>query len=257
MGIPEVYIDLDGVLADFFAEYAKAAGISSGKYREVPPNKNVPTLDSMVGTDFFSKLPKFSSSDQLIEMIISIFGKYNICSSPLRGDHKNSEKHKKIWIKEQLSHQPEKIIISPHKHSWAKQPDGTPNILIDDRGNNITLWEHAGGIGIKYQADEDGLEKIVEGITRAKRIIKGEEKHIPQKLKSIHRGPDTEDIAKENDEICDPRQLSPIMAKESASGGATSSGAIASTPSAGGGWLFGGTVGAPKTKRRKSKVIKR
>lgn len=45
--------------------------------------------------------------------------------------------------------------------------------------------------------------------------------------------------------------------KESASAGATSSGSVASAPAQGGGWLFGGTVGAPKGKKKKAKVIKR
>jgi hypothetical protein len=44
---------------------------------------------------------------------------------------------------------------------------------------------------------------------------------------------------------------------ESASSGGTSSGSIASAPAQGGGWLFGGTVGAPKGAKKKSKVIKR
>ena len=47
------------------------------------------------------------------------------------------------------------------------------------------------------------------------------------------------------------------LLKESASAGATSAGAVASVPSQGGGWLFGGNVGAPKGKKKKAKVIKR
>jgi len=87
----EVYLDMDGVLADFFAEYAKLAGVQ-GTYRDIPPAKTDPTLNKMVGTDFFARLPKFGSADTLVSMVTSIFGHYNICSSPLRGDHANSEK---------------------------------------------------------------------------------------------------------------------------------------------------------------------
>lgn len=47
------------------------------------------------------------------------------------------------------------------------------------------------------------------------------------------------------------------ITKESASAGATGSGSVASVPASGGGWLFGGTVGAPKGKKKKAKVIKR
>ena len=266
---PEVYLDLDGVLADFFAEYAKLAGIKNGNYRDIPRAKTDPTLDKMIGTDFFARLPKFSSADQLIKMIIKLYGRYHICSSPLRGDHENAAHQKKIWIKKNLNPPPATIIITPNKAQYAVQKDGTPNILIDDRGSNITAWEAKGGIGIKYQADEDGLEKVVTGLGRARKILKGEIDHTPQELtskkrstgeivkKSGHNDAHMDDV-EENGEINPRFQQNPIMARESASSGATSAGSIASSPTAGGGWLFGGTVGAPKQAiRKKSKVQKR
>ena len=74
--------------------------------------------------------------------------------------------------------------------------------------------------------------------------------------KSGHNDADEDDVA-EADDINPRFQQNPIMANESASAGATSAGAVASAPASGGGWLFGGTVGAPKTKKKKSKVLKR
>jgi len=184
---PEVYLDMDGVLADFFTEYAKLAGIKSGNYRDIPPAKTDPTLQKMVGTDFFARLPKFPSADDLVSMVVKMYGHYHICSSPLRGDHENSEAQKKVWIEKHLNPQPVDIVITPNKAKWAVQKDGTPNILIDDRGSNISAWEAAGGIGIKYQADEDSLQTVVQGLSRANKILKGEEKHEPQKLVSKDR----------------------------------------------------------------------
>ena len=270
---PEVYLDMDGVVADFFTEYAKLAGIESGNYRDIPPAKTDPTLQKMVGTDFFNRLPKTQPADQIVAMVVKMYGHYHICSSPLRGDFENSEKWKRVWIESNLNPQPVDIVITPNKAKYAKQSDGTPNILIDDRGSNISAWEAAGGIGIKYQADEDSLSKIVDGFSRARKILKGEEEHKPQDLKSMDRSSgkliaksgdsDDEhpssaaDLNKENHEVNDPRQRAAIMARESASGGSTSAGNVASAPAQGGGWLFGGTVGAPKGAKKKSKVIKR
>jgi hypothetical protein len=171
--MPKVYLDMDGVLADFFSEYAKLAGVTSGKYRDIPPAKADPTLDKIVGTDFFARLPKFDTTDDLVKIITEVFGGYGICSSPLRGDHENSEKQKNIWISENLSTAPDEVIITSKKEKYAVQPDGTPNILIDDRGVNISKWEAAGGIGIKYQADEDSLEVVVEGLKKAAETLKG------------------------------------------------------------------------------------
>ena len=161
---PVVYLDMDGVLADFFSEWAKLAGIKSGNYKDIPPANVDPTLNKMIGTDFFAKLPKFPTTDKLVQLVINRFGSYNILSSPLRYDHENSKKHKIDWIGRKLKIKPKETIIVANKVGYAKQSDGTPNILIDDRGLNIENWNKAGGYGIKYQADEDSLEKVIKGL---------------------------------------------------------------------------------------------
>ena len=256
MSKPEVYLDMDGVVADFFTEYAKLAGIESGNYRHIPPAKTDPTLNKMVGTDFFNRLPKTQPADQIVAMVVKMYGHYHICSSPLRGDFENSEKWKRVWIKNNLNPQPTDIIITPNKAKYAKQSDGTPNILIDDRGSNISAWEAAGGIGIKYQADEDSLSTIVDGFTRARKILKGEEEHKPQELKSMDRS-SGKLIAKSGDS--DEEHPSSAADVKESSGMATVTASAVNTgvPATGGGWLFGGTVGAPKGAKKKSKVIKR
>ena len=168
----KIYLDMDGVLADFFHEYAKLAGVPADKfgkhdYRSIPPAKEDPTLDKMVGTDFFYRLPKFTTADSLVKMVLQYVPQYNICSSPLRGDHTNSGNWKKEWIKSNLNPQPADIVITGQKEHWAVNPNGSPNILIDDRGTNIQRWIARGGIGIKYQADEDSLEKVAQGLQQA------------------------------------------------------------------------------------------
>ena len=160
----KIYIDMDGVLANFFAEYAKLAGITSGNYRDVPLDKNDPTLNKMIGTDFFDKLPMFDSAPALINLVLQYVPFYNINTSPLRGDHANSEQHKKVWIQKNLPIQPKELIITDRKWKWAKQSDGTPNILIDDRTKIIQQWQQEGGYGIKFQADEDTLNVVKQGL---------------------------------------------------------------------------------------------
>ena len=146
---PEVYLDMDGVLADFFEEYARLAGNpqdGSGRYnyRNIPPAKTDPTLNKMIGTDFFYRLPKFPTTDALVAMVVKVFGSYNICSSPLRGDHENSGVQKRRWLQDNLAVQPREVIITPQKQKYAVQSDGTPNILIDDRG--IVRYKHVGAL---------------------------------------------------------------------------------------------------------------
>jgi 5'(3')-deoxyribonucleotidase len=193
-GRPEIFLDMDGVLADFFSEYAKLAGVpadvKSGRsdYRNIPQHLREPVIQQMVGTDFFYRLPKFASADRLVAMAVQVFGHYNICSSPLRGDHANSEAMKRAWIAENLNPQPRVIRITGRKGKYAKQQDGTPNILVDDRNTVLTEWEQSGGIGIKYQADEDGLDTVARGIRRAFEIVKGQREHEPQNIQSKDYG---------------------------------------------------------------------
>lgn len=143
----ELYVDMDGVLADFFGEWAKLIGVDS--WRNI---KNIePALEKIrQQKDFWINLPMTSNALQLLSAIKAYKGKYNILSAPLPGD-KNSEPQKRAWIKKNLSSfPPEKIIIDHNKAAYATQPDGTPNGLIDDFGQNVSKWEAAGGIAIKH-----------------------------------------------------------------------------------------------------------
>jgi 5'(3')-deoxyribonucleotidase len=161
---PIVFLDMDGVIADFFSEYAKMAGVEDGNYRKIPRNKINPTLNAMKGTDFFNRLPKIATADQLTKMAVSYTGgDYSILSSPLRGDKDNSARWKKVWLAREMQIQPRNVIITSNKAAYAKS-NGIANILIDDHGSNIQKWNAAGGHGIKYQADEDSLETVKRGL---------------------------------------------------------------------------------------------
>jgi 5'(3')-deoxyribonucleotidase len=161
---PIVFLDMDGVLADFFTEYAKKAGVKDGNYRKIPRDKINPTLNSMVGTDFFNTLPKIATADRLTEIVVNYTGgDYSILSSPLRGDKDNSARWKKVWLAREMKIQPRNVIITSNKSAYAKS-NGIANILIDDHGSNIQKWNAAGGHGIKYQADEDSLQTVTKGL---------------------------------------------------------------------------------------------
>ena len=170
----KIYLDMDGVLADFFHEYAKLAGVPEDErgrhdYHKIPPDMREPIIAKMVGTDFFNRIPKFSTADALVKLVLKYVSYYNICSSPLREDMENSSHWKREWIKRHLRPQPSEIVLTLVKETHAVNPDGSPNILIDDRGTNIVAWRAHGGIGIKYQADEDSLDIVSDALKQAYR----------------------------------------------------------------------------------------
>ena len=144
----EIYVDMDGVLADFFGEWARLMGKED--WRDI---KDVsPALAKIRATDdFWLKLPVLPQAKQLLALIKQVKGEYNICTSPL-ADDPNSEPHKRVWIEKNLGFFPPKnVYITHNKPQYATNKNGKPNILIDDYGVNIDKWEAAGGIGFKYK----------------------------------------------------------------------------------------------------------
>ena len=166
-GKPTVYLDMDGVLADFFGGVEKLYGVEHWKQLTNDKTKDLKkeVIDRITGTDFFATLPKFDTADGLIDMVKQFTGgTFSINTSPLRGDHENSGKYKKVWISNNIE-APAEIIVTGRKESYAKnKASGTPNILIDDRPVNIQRWQAAGGYGILYQANRDQLTKVKKGL---------------------------------------------------------------------------------------------
>ena len=155
-----IYVDMDGVIADFFGGLEK-------KYR-VDHWKQIDNVEerimSLRNTDFFYTLEKYETSDNLIHHVRNITnGDWGICSSPLRNDHANSSYHKRRWLeKHMFMPSVPKCIFTGQKHKFATNTiTGEPNILIDDKLTNINAWNKAGGIAIRYQANEDDLEEYL------------------------------------------------------------------------------------------------
>lgn len=145
----EIYVDMDGVLADFFGEWKRLVGKD---WRELGKDEIEPALKKIRDEkDFWLNIPFTSNAKKLLGIIKQVKGDYKILSSPLANDP-NSEPHKREWIKKNLDFfPPSEVIITKDKAKYATNSDGTPNILIDDYGVNISAWESAGGIGFKHK----------------------------------------------------------------------------------------------------------
>ena len=163
---PTVFLDMDGVLVDFFNAFAKLANVKH--WKQMDPQRLQDVLNKIVGSDYFAKLPKTNTCDSIVEMVVDFAGAYSILSSPLRGDIANSTKHKRAWVMDNLSPQPTTTIIVRDKSQYALL-NGVQNILIDDRASNIHKWKEAGGYGIKYQANENDLS-VISGALKAYKI---------------------------------------------------------------------------------------
>ncbi len=149
---PILYVDMDGVLADFYSPFNQMAGVASWKDASKDTVSQV-LKDITKQKDFWINLDVLSDVPSLMLAIKTLFGgEYKILSKALAGD-KRVVAQKKQWVQNNLQPQPNEVIIMPataDKGMYAKQADGTANILIDDFGYNIKKWRSAGGIGIQH-----------------------------------------------------------------------------------------------------------
>ena len=162
-----VYVDLDGVLANFFKALAELYG--KRHWKEIPKEED--TVKRLSGTDFFNTLEPFPTTTTLIKDIHRLTkGSWSILSTPLRGDERNSIYWKNRWLDRVLDKvneplsikgiQPRNRFYSHTKHNYAIEGN-KPNLLIDDRPHNLKAFIERGGVGLRYQADESNYQKLI------------------------------------------------------------------------------------------------
>lgn len=173
-GKPHLYLDMDGVQADFFSQWAKWHSETTGKrassYQDIGDGEaqlasivNMSNQGPDFVRDFFANLPPLNGFSKVMNWIKQNNIPYSILSAPLRGNNKASIEGKKEWL---LKHNPgaEQEIFTGNKENYASS-GGQANVLIDDHGKYIKRWTSNGGIGIKHsnnnpQATISALEKI-------------------------------------------------------------------------------------------------
>lgn len=153
--IMHVYVDLDGVLADFFG------GVCDLLEMQPPPAKSFDGLAAAFGlTDgelwnridcagsrFWSELRPFGWNEELLGIArdIAADGVY-VASSP--SWHGSSAAGKMAWMQTHLGQgEPFRdFMIGTHKHLLAR----SRAILVDDSPAQLKEWTRAGGIGILW-----------------------------------------------------------------------------------------------------------
>lgn len=163
----QVYVDMDGVLADLFNHVGELHNVEH--YNQMNQDQWEAFFKDSNAYELFRRLPAFATANKLLQMVVDFAGGYNILSSPLDFDKEGSIKGKREWLSKHINVPADNIIFEHEKYKYAKQSNGEPNILIDDYGVNIRKWDSAGGIAIKYQADEDSLQKVFKELQAASR----------------------------------------------------------------------------------------
>jgi len=158
----KIYLDMDGVIADFFGGLQKYYGVDH--WKNLPDKEE--SIWALKYTNFFDTLDPFPTSARLVNTVRELAGdNYGICSSPLRGDKDNSAYWKRVWLTRHnfLPSRVPNIIFTGYKPKYAIEDiTGGPNILVDDKPSNVDSWKAKGGIGIRYQANEDSVDDLID-----------------------------------------------------------------------------------------------
>lgn len=143
----KIYCDMDGVLVDFMGGAKKVLGYDF----DDPDLEKITSKEKIAKTfGFWENLSERPDGMKLWSFI----NKYepNILTAYPSWDP-DGKHGKKIWVKKHLN-LPESRFFAvrrQEKQDYAKDSvSGLPNILIDDYAKNITEFEKAGGIGIRY-----------------------------------------------------------------------------------------------------------
>lgn len=155
---PHLYLDMDGVQADFFKSWARFAGVND--YKDIEDTEASIEKLASNGPEFiyrfFRDLPTLRGGLRVIDWLQEHDIPYTILSAPLRYEHQASIMGKREWLDKHHVGASESAIFASDKSKYATDSKGRPNVLIDDFGKNTIPWDNAGGIGIKHDPFDEG-----------------------------------------------------------------------------------------------------
>ena len=154
-----LFIDLDGVLADFDKGYEQAF-----KQKLAPRNERVDGKEGGVQwglirqtPGFFQNLPLMPGAKQLWNFA-SRQDAYILSGAP---DSKGSDiaYEKRRWVRKHLALDAP-VIICPSSEKWMYAHPG--DVLVDDWVKYQNMWEAVGGVWITYQ----DMPQAIEGLRK-------------------------------------------------------------------------------------------
>ena len=155
----KIYVDMDGVVADFDKRFTDLAGMSPSEF-ESKNGKNAfwDFIDVKHKLAFWVGIPPMSDAQSLMDYVSK--HDYEMLTAP--SIKKESLMGKGLWIRnwanKGLFPSKPKVNYKPakNKHHFA-----APNhILIDDKQSTIDSWNAAGGIGILHTSAGNTINQL-------------------------------------------------------------------------------------------------
>lgn len=163
----QVFLDSDGVLADFDKLAGEILGMPSREFERIKHSKTDGTMGGSAEMwrrlyeheDFFYKLPKMEDADELVAGVEAMgFTPIVLTGIPSKDGSDWAIGQKIRWYEKHFPHL--QVICCKSKDKLLHMIEGKHNVLIDDWTQHKKKWEDAGGTFIVHTSAADSLKKL-------------------------------------------------------------------------------------------------
>lgn len=140
-----VYVDLDGVLADFVSGFCQHFGVQPGEVDRAELKRLKQTFAQRC---FFATLPPFEGARTFMQQLAEMGLQPAILTAVSEFDSEVNARQKAEWVAEHIGPYPFHWCRKSHEKARFAAPG---HILIDDRPKSIEPFVAAGGQGILHQ----------------------------------------------------------------------------------------------------------
>lgn len=161
--INSIYIDMDGVVADFDKHFENETGHKCEDYEK--EFGQIQFWRKVYKTPkFFEYMPPFDWFLEIVSLSLKITDDVTFLSSPSTTNHPLCVIQKRIWLD---NHYGDffPAIFEKRKEIYAS-PDA---LLIDDSEHKVKRWREAGGRAILFQ-DWDDCKKVLIKLAEGKEV---------------------------------------------------------------------------------------
>jgi hypothetical protein len=148
---PHLFLDCDGVLADFDVGAKRVLGATPAAFEE-RHGRGEFWKRLARARNFYGDLPRMPDAQRLFDAVRHL--RPTILTGLPLGNWAAPQKEK--WAAEHFPGVPIITTMARQKHLHMEPGD----VLVDDRENHRHLWENAGGVFVHHKNAEDTLRQL-------------------------------------------------------------------------------------------------
>jgi hypothetical protein len=153
MSIPQIFVDMDGVLADFDAHHEAVFGFRSDKLAD-----NVDWQKVRDTPGFYANIPPMADMDELWGFVSRLTPR-PIVLTGVPYSVEEAPENKRGWVRRHLGEDVEVRCVKSKEKSLHCRPG---DVLIDDWEKYRELWICRGGRWITHTSAESSIQQLLD-----------------------------------------------------------------------------------------------